>query len=90
MLLLPSRYIAAVQGHKEALKDLNILKRTLTQEEMDSWDAMAAEAQIERINNPEAMDIYDSNASLRMSNFSDPSHPKLNILSQPLDRQKCN
>lgn len=73
--MLARRHVAAVEGHKEALKDLNELKSTLSLEEMATWDAMAAQAQIDRIEDPVAMDIYDTQAVLRKQHaFLTPKH----------------
>lgn len=41
------------------------LKSTSTPEEIKTWDDMAETAQAERVDDPSAMDIYDSDAVLR-------------------------
>lgn len=65
VLLISRRYTAAVKGHKAALSDLITLKSSSTDEEIVCWDTMAAKAQADRLDDPAAMDIYDSEAVLR-------------------------
>lgn len=42
-----------------------MLKSSSTPEEIKCWDDMAAKAQVDRLEDPAAMDIYDSDAVLR-------------------------
>lgn len=61
------RHTAAVSATQAALDDLTALKTSSTADEIDAWDIMARDAQTQRVLDPKAMDIFDSNMKLRES-----------------------
>lgn len=59
------RYAVAVIGAKESLDDLNSLKSSCSPEDIERWTEEGLQAQRDRNGNPMAMDIYDTNVTLR-------------------------
>jgi hypothetical protein len=66
------KYQKVVKGLEAAAEDLAALRATTSNEDWDTWNQAAQQAQVNRRADPTVMDIYDSAMELRVSHFHSP------------------